>query len=221
MSEDLSARGGAELARFPDQSIDRRGALKKAALAAGVVAWTTPVVEVVSSGTAHAQTVSGCSPVITITLRATGADCDCVPVVSPSCCNDNTYFVESLDVDCGPTCAGPAARVGPFAFPGVPRPADCPDGVAEFPCAAGRATFRTVFPVRCPDGETYLFDATVTAVCLPCPVVQLDSPPPIAPEVSVLSQDATTATTEAGGSTSEAPTTTTPGTAPSSGNTSP
>ncbi len=214
MSGHMTVGPGVDPDRSGDQSItiDRRSALKKAAVAAGVGAWTTPLVQVVSPGTAHAQTVTGCSPVITITLRSTGPDCDCVPGgVSPSCCNDNTYFVQSLDVECGPTCAGPAVRVGPFEFPGlVPAPAECPDEIAEFPCQAARATFRTTFPVRCPDGETYLFDATVTAVCQPCPPVELDSPPPIAPEDPVFSNEVTTSTTEAQApSTSAAPTTTT------------
>ena len=42
-------------------AVDRREALKKAAVAAGVVAWTTPAVQVLSGGTAHAQTVTGCN----------------------------------------------------------------------------------------------------------------------------------------------------------------
>ncbi len=57
---------------LPGGATDRRTALKKAAAAAGVVAWTTPAVQVLSSGTAHAQTVTGCTPMITVTLQETG-----------------------------------------------------------------------------------------------------------------------------------------------------
>ena len=53
---------------------DRRTALKKAAAAAGVVAWTTPAVQVLSSGTAHAQTVTGCRPMLTVSLAETGTE---------------------------------------------------------------------------------------------------------------------------------------------------
>ena len=101
-------------------------------------------------------------------------------------------------------------RVGPFEFPGLVQPEGCPDEIAEFPCVGGTATFRTRFPVRCPDAETYVFDATVTAVCLPCPLAELDALRPLAPEAGELSDDATTSTTASDLSTSDAPTTTTP-----------
>ena len=63
----------------PSSTVDRRAALKKAALAAGVVAWTTPVVQVLSTGTAHAQGVTACSPVLKVSLLETGSGCACVP----------------------------------------------------------------------------------------------------------------------------------------------
>ena len=68
---------------LPAGATDRRTALKKAAAAAGVVAWTTPAVQVLSSGTAHAQTVTGCAPMLTVLLRETGegtsgGKCECV-----------------------------------------------------------------------------------------------------------------------------------------------
>ena len=40
---------------------DRRTALKKAAIAAGVVAWTTPAVQAVTARPAIAQTVTACA----------------------------------------------------------------------------------------------------------------------------------------------------------------
>ena len=86
MSGDMTAGREVDSARSQHQSgtTDRRDALKKAAIAAGVAAWTTPVVQVLSSGTAHAQTVTGCSPVVTITLQATGATC-ALRVRCPQC----------------------------------------------------------------------------------------------------------------------------------------
>ena len=62
----------------PSSTVDRRAALKKAAVAAGVVAWTTPVVQVLSTGTAHAQGVTACSPVLKVSLLKTGSTCGCV-----------------------------------------------------------------------------------------------------------------------------------------------
>src|SRR6185312_15897264 len=93
-----AGRGTVDSARSPGRSgrVDRRDALKKAAVAAGAVAWATPVVQIVSSGTALAQAVTGCFPVCTITLQATGANCACVPDAGPACCDPNTYLVQSL-----------------------------------------------------------------------------------------------------------------------------
>ena len=174
-------------------SLDRRAALKKAALATGVVAWTTPVVQLVSSGTAHAQSVTGCSPIVTITLQATGATCRCAPSVSVDCCSNNTYVVGSVSVDCGPTCAGRAEVAGVIEFPGLDKPLDCLDEVYVFPCSGGITTpFAVRVPVRCPDGGIYAFDGTVNAVCEPC----LLEDPPLA-QNGVLDDEAVTATTDA------------------------
>ena len=110
MCGDMTTGQAADSARSQHQSatIDRRSALKKAAVAAGVAAWTTPVVQVVSPGTAHAQTVTGCSPVVTITLsrpeRAASA-CPC-PTCPQLLQSDTVYWVQGLTVDCGPTCRG-------------------------------------------------------------------------------------------------------------------
>ena len=51
---------------------DRRTALKKAAIAAGVVAWATPAVQAVTARPVHAQGVTGCSPVISVTASTPG-----------------------------------------------------------------------------------------------------------------------------------------------------
>jgi hypothetical protein len=207
MSGDTTAGWGRDRARGKWGTVDRREALKKAALAAGVAAWTTPVVQVVSPGTALAQTVTGCSPAVTITLIATGPTCACVPVpVESACCNNNTFWVASLDVDCGPTCPGPATVAGELEFPGVPRAQDCPDRIAEFPCAT-TATFRATFPVTCPDGQTYQFDGMVTAICQDCGTAA-EPPSLIAPNGEVVSEGATPTTGAAAPSASAAPTTT-------------
>ena len=203
---------GTGVAQSQDESgtVDRRAALKKAAVAAGVMAWTTPVVQLVSSGTAHAQTVTGCSPVATITVRATGENCECAPRPSPGndCCSATTWLVESVTVNCGPTCIGLAEVAGLVEFPGISKPPSCGEfPVYEFPCSGGTASFPARFPVTCGDGQIYLFDGTVNAVCEPC--LELDAPLVVAPQVGVLSDEAPTATTEAWTSpTSETPLTT-------------
>ncbi len=83
---------------------DRRTALKKAAIAAGVVAWTTPAVQAVTARTASAQTVTGCKVDVIVTLRDTGKSCECVPA-PPSCCSEATFFATAR-VECGPMCGG-------------------------------------------------------------------------------------------------------------------
>ena len=208
MSGEISAGRVADSARSQDESgtVGRRDALKKAALATGVVAWTTPVVQVVSAGTAHAQTVTGCSPFVTITVQATGPTCACAPGVGTECCSDNSYVVGSLTVTCGVTCAGPAEVAGLIEFDEVGKPDGCSDDVFFFPCSGTRATFAARFPVRCPDGAIYLFDGTVTAECLPCDL-ELDAPLLIAPQVELFDDEVATATTEAWtGTTGEPPT---------------
>ena len=81
----------------PD-GVDRRSALKKAAIAAGVVAWTAPVVQAVTARPVHAATLTGCTPVITGPTQAflTGPGCSCLidePVPSPTqCCDALTYL---------------------------------------------------------------------------------------------------------------------------------
>ena len=85
----------------PSSSVDRRAALTKAAAAAGVVAWTTPVVQVLSTGTAHAQTVTGCKPVVTVAAPPRykpGPSASAYQQFKdrPSCCSENSYFVPVL-----------------------------------------------------------------------------------------------------------------------------
>ena len=85
----------------PDTAgFDRRAALKKAALAAGVVAWTTPVVQAVLPGVASAAGASctGCG--FTGGLSFTGPSCSCLPTVCSSCCDAQTVLAVAT---CGPT----------------------------------------------------------------------------------------------------------------------
>ncbi len=96
----------------PSSTVHRRAALKKAALAAGVVAWTTPVVQVLTTGTANAQGVTACSPVLKVTLLETGSGCACVPALEEtplvSCCSGNTVFASFAASTCGSACPGNA-----------------------------------------------------------------------------------------------------------------
>ena len=165
----------------------------------------------------HAATVTGCSPVVTITLRATGATCACTPDVDVECCSDNTYIVDSLTVTCGRRVLAPAEIAGLIEFPGVGKPQDCLDEVYFFPCAGalGRRSGQGSRSAAA-TGQTYLFDGTVTAVCEDCP---LEDPSLVsASRRGVLDDEAATATSEAwSGSVAEAtPTATEAGVPPTS-----
>ena len=105
-------------------------------------------------------------------------------------------MVDSLTLDCGPTCPGPAEVAGLIEYPDIGKPEGCLDEVFFFPCAGTTATFSARIPVRCPDGQIYLFEGTVTAVCLDCDL-ELDARPAIAPESRVFSDETTTSTAEA------------------------
>ena len=176
-----------------------------------MAAWTTPVVQVLSSGTAHAQTVTGCSPVITITLQATGATCRCASGVPTACCSDNSYLIDSVTLNCGPTCPG-AELAGPIEFRGISKPEDCEDEVYLFVCTGDEtATVPVRAPVRCGDGEIYLFDGTVTCVCQGCDLELAATPEGLVfsdettttqmteAEAPSTSAESTTTTTEAAG----------------------
>ena len=92
------------------EGTDRRTALKKAAIAAGVVAWTTPAVQAVTARPAFAQTVTACAPAFCrIQAFLTGPNCKQCPEVPalPSCCSGNTYFLQ-LKATCGASCPGDA-----------------------------------------------------------------------------------------------------------------
>jgi hypothetical protein len=170
MSEDTGT--GSEPTRSLDGSgaTDRRAALKKAALAAGVVAWTTPVVQVISTGTAHAQTVTGCRP--TVLLQGTidtGPNCGCVPpgfqpssAHDPQCCDQSTV-VPRISATCGPTCPGTATVNSYSVTAGASPPCNvlprCDVGVPSVTITI-RAT------ITCADGVARTVTQTVTMSCL-------------------------------------------------------
>lgn len=86
---------------------DRRTALKRAAIAAGVVAWTTPVVQAVTARPAHAGAITNCTVNVTAIVSLTGSDCQCVSGCnddSGDCCDNNSFTFDEFAVGCGPLC---------------------------------------------------------------------------------------------------------------------
>jgi hypothetical protein len=148
---------------------DRRTALKKAAIAAGVVAWTTPAVQAVTARPAHAQQtlITNCVPVLTAQATNTGPTCECVTAPSKSCCSENTYFI-MVTATCGATCPGKAG-VTVTAISGPPKPG-CKDGIffRDLVCAAGRAQITITGSVTCPDGKVFPVNSVVDATCIEC-----------------------------------------------------
>ena len=132
--------------------------------------------QMVSARPVHAQTVTGCSPVVSITLIQTGNNCECVPLPTSNRLLQQRHLLLGPGPDGGLRSDVPGRRGGswPARIPGHRQAPDCPDRIAEFPCSGGKATFRARFPVTCPDGGTYVFDGQVTADCVPCP---LEDPP--------------------------------------------
>ena len=92
------------------------------------------------------------------------------PVSRTACCSDNTYLVDEPDLELRPDVSWPCRAGGPrSSSQGSRKPDDCEDVlVYVFVCTGDTAAFPARFPVRCADGEIYLFDGTVTAVCLDC-----------------------------------------------------
>ena len=216
MSGDMTAAREADSAQSQDRSgaIDRRDALKKAALAAGVVAWTTPVVQVVSSGTAYAQTVTGCCPVVSITLIQTGSNCGACPCPTSrrvAATVSTLYWVQGLTVDCGPTCQGPAVVDARSSSQTSASPQTAPTASPSSPAPRGGRRSAQVL-VRCPDGGIYQFDGRSPRTASPAPLARCTAR--VAPQVGVLDDEAATATSEPwAGSTIETTTTTTDTTA--------
>ena len=122
----------------PSSGVDRREALKKAAVAAGVVAWTTPVVQVLSPGIAHAA-VTGCNPVIVMSLQKTGPNCGCSPGRRHQLLQQQ-HLSRDLRRDHVRYDVPRRRRRGRRELPGVPKPGNCNvDRFGEFPCDTGSA----------------------------------------------------------------------------------
>jgi hypothetical protein len=148
---------------------DRRTALKKAAIAAGVVAWTTPAVQAVTARPAHAQQVTNCVPVLTAKAQLTGAGCKCTPSAPPQCCDDNTFFIQVF-ASCGAGCPGtPAIVVSSITGAGL-KPG-CPiEAFQRLNCLGSPPTAQVQIKatVTCPNGKITVGNQTVTVGCTPC-----------------------------------------------------
>ncbi len=161
-----------ELSDDVSPGTDRRTALKKAAIAAGVVAWTTPAVQAVTARAVHAQGVTGCTPTLTLgaVTQKTGPFCECAPDFK-SCCSDNTVFIdpEGVGATCGATCPGtPTVEVTDIIGDGV-KPGCKALGFIELICPGGKDQVTVVATVTCPDGVVFTDVTQVfTVVCLPC-----------------------------------------------------
>ena len=150
--------------------VDRRAALKKAAIAAGVVAWSTPVVQAVTARPVHAATITGCAPVFTVESFLFGPRCECV-VPSPGpdspCCGEN-YVILPLVPNCGPTCPGTPV-VNNLAVEGS-GPAGClvsGDAVVRaLPCTDGTSQVTITADIACPGGINY--NGASATLVIPC-----------------------------------------------------
>lgn len=146
---------------------DRRTALKKAAVAAGVVAWTTPAVQAVTARPAHAQTVTGCRPVLSATASKTGPTCECAAGADKKCCSDNTVFVD-VTATCGALCPG-KATVTVITIDGLGPKSPCTDvRFQDLTCPGGTEEVTIKASVKCPDGVTQVVTQTLTVTCQPC-----------------------------------------------------
>ncbi len=152
---------------------DRRTALKRAAVAAGVVAWTTPVVIAATPGIAHAGTRStNCRPTASFDLVLTESNCSGVPAdqgkIPPACCSNLTYFLVVSDVDCGARCdevGKPVVTIGVLSRNGVPLVQRCPGFFDLANCnSQGTIDGSITIVQQCGDGITYTctFDVDFT-----------------------------------------------------------
>ena len=97
--------------------IDRRSALKRAAVAAGVVAWTTPAVVALTPKVAGAANgTTGCAAVLTVTTQSTGANCGCVPCATRTMQSECSLLLRwhiAVRVGVGTMDCGDSVRRGP------------------------------------------------------------------------------------------------------------
>ena len=87
--------------------------------------------------------------VVTQRRRCGKETCRCASGVPTACCSDNSYLIDSVTLNCGPTCPG-AELAGPIEFRGTSKPEDCEDEVYLFVCTGDEtATVPVTAPVRC------------------------------------------------------------------------
>lgn len=145
--------------------LDRRAALKKAAIAAGVVAWTTPTVQALTPAVASAQSgVTNCFPAVTFKLIFTEGTCKVYnashPKISPSCCNNHTFFAAFDARSCGKGCTVTGSTEP--AITAAPKIVSCEGAsFADLTNCSGSASVSVQSTITCLDGATY--NCTYTA----------------------------------------------------------
>jgi len=170
-----------QLSDSAGSGLDRRSALKKAALAAGVVAWTTPVVQAVTARPVHAAGATNCAPVAEVTsiLLGTNGICTNNPVPGNPCYGQTSFLLfDPRIISCGPLCAVSTWQItnvgganvcnsdGAFVYFRTLSPA-CP------PTVPGANTATTILPisanVTCADGsiQNGTFDVVIPCSCIP------------------------------------------------------
>lgn|GEM_PF-5980680 len=171
--------------------IDRRSALKKAALAAGVTAWVAPAVIAATPRHASAAGVTNCYPDPVFRLIATGGNCADYNAMAgtnypPSCCEGHSYglALATTSVSCGSSCGGvytgaavdsvmiEACTSGTGADCMLPKQTGCPDFVQPGNCGSGPGTtvslsIRTY--ITCGDGVKWNCLWTVGFDLTSCP----------------------------------------------------
>lgn len=145
-------------------TVDRREALKKAAIAAGVGVWAAPVIQTVIPGIASAA-VTNCHPVGSLVLVSTGP--------SGSGCNNHTFYIQASGTfGCGSSCPG-AATVVVTSVTGGTFADDCQATRGSAfrvidlgTCSSGTSAPVTInFTVTCADGVVHSCSQTTTYAC--------------------------------------------------------
>ena len=162
----------------PASALDRRAALKKAATAAGIVAWATPTVQALTPGVARAQTITNCNPSGNgfFVLLTTGGECTrwnatMDPDVATNCCSKHTYFgaASGVEVTCGAAC--PGETIGTVTSITATEHKACADPPPVYPQGfpdltnCGTDTVTVKGSVTCPDGTMWNCTYIATYTC--------------------------------------------------------
>ena len=148
-------------------TIDRRSALKKAAVAAGVTAWVTPAVLAVTESNAGAA-ITNCAGRSDMVLIHAAANCSNVGV-PPNCCDNQGYFfvLGTANGTCGASCGGASGATNEVVtLNGCATghsPCNYAARCAQFPyidrtnCNGAPLTvyLKVTTAVTCPDGKRY------------------------------------------------------------------